>query len=51
MPKSGLWFYNPENKIIFLGYQMHQLEGFSVIKEIRVNLIIFENGLEAERVR
>ena len=51
MPKKGLWFYNPENKNLFLGYMMNQLEGFSVISEISGNSIIFENGLKAERVR
>ena len=51
MPISGLWFYNPENKMIFMGYQMHQLEGFTGITEITEETIIFGNGLVAERVR
>ena len=51
MPKNGLWFYNPKNKNLFLGYMMFQLEGFSVISDITENTITFENGLKAERVR
>ncbi len=51
MPKTGLWLFNPKDKSLFLAYQMHQLEGFSVITKISENNIYFKNGLMAERVR
>ncbi len=50
MPKTGLWYYDRQNKMLFLGYQMHQLEGFSKITSISSTRIEFENSLIAERV-
>ncbi len=47
---GGLWFYNPDTEFLFIGYQMHQLEGYTKIKELTSGKIIFENGLVAIRV-
>ncbi len=51
MPKTGLWVYNPKDKTLFMGYQMHQLEGSNVITKITEKTIIFDNGLTAEKVK
>ena len=51
MPATGLWYYNPKDKTLFMGYQMHQLEGSNVITMITEKTIVFQNGLVAERVR
>ncbi len=51
MPKIGLWFFNPKDKTLFMGYQMHQLEGSNVITKITDKAIIFDNGLVAEKVK
>lgn len=50
MPKTGLWHYDGQNRMLFLAYQMHQLEGFTKITSISSTRIEFENFPAAERV-
>jgi len=51
MNTQGIWFYNPESKILFVGVAMHVLGGSSKISEITADTIKFENGIEAKRVK
>ncbi len=49
--QAGIWFYNPENKKLFIGAMIHQSEGFSKIEKIGKNSVKFKSGIKAERVR